>query len=104
MEQILKFSRNITEELEELVSAEKPVFSSDKGDLFVSEAAPVGAIRLKVPLTEYLAFIESLDESERPKKFHLVPIEDEPFQIMVNAPVKLEDGVISIDGRVVRIL
>ncbi len=103
MEKILKFSKNIIEELNKLVSAGNPVLSSDKGDLFVSDTAPVSVIRLKIPVTDYLAFIESLD-TEKPKRIHLIPINNESFQIIVNAPVVIENDSTLINGDKVCIL
>jgi hypothetical protein len=100
----LKFSPSVIEELEDVVRDGKPIAVTERGELYALANLPVGAIRLKVPLVEYLAFIESLEENKKPPERFLVPHDGKVFQIIVNAAVTRGEQGLLVAGLPVTII
>lgn len=104
MENAIKISRNILDEINKVATEGAPVLESKMGSLFLLETAPVGMIKLKVSPDEYLAYLRSLDSSERPDARSIVPVNNLHWRFVVLGNIKFEDGSIFMDDRKVVIL
>lgn len=96
MEKPLRFAENILRELEERVANASPALSTERGDLFLWFGMPFGAIKLKIPVSEYFEFTNSLAEEVRPRPINLVPVEGKSFEVVVYSgisPLTVKEGL-----------
>lgn len=98
------FSQNIIGALESLVSKNKPAIETENGKVYIEKSLPVGAIRLNIPLHDYLRYIQSLPDKIKPRAFHLIPEQNDSFDIIINAQAVVENGKITIESREVKII
>lgn len=101
---IMEFSKSVLNALRAKMKSGDISHSSKFGDLVTLENLPVSGIKLKVPLGEYLEFIEGLPSTNRPGTDLVVPYEDPDFQVIINAPVVNKGGELHINGRKVTLL
>jgi hypothetical protein len=104
MDMQIRIARNVLGELSRVVSEGGPALSTERGDLFPSDTVPVAAVRLKIPMSDYLAYLSSLPTEERPSLAKIVPVEDLPFQIVINGFVSIEGSRTAVNGRFATIL
>ncbi len=97
MQSLIRYSTNILRALSESVS-KAPTISTNRGDLYFLSRYSMGAIRLKIPLSEYFDFLESIPEN-RPKPSWTVPVSNLNFEIVVDANIEVRDGKTFVDGR-----
>ncbi len=95
----VRIAGNVIAELSHLVQTATPALSTQRGDLFPSAALPFAAIRLTIPRADYFAYLKSLPPNEQPSPARIVPVEDLPFDIVVNGFVTVEAGRTAINGR-----
>ena len=100
----VRIARNVLAELSRIVSEGSPALSTDRGDLFPSDNLPVAALRLKTPVSDYLAYLASLSEDERPSAPKIVLVDDLPFHIVINGFVSVENGLTAINGKLTTIM
>lgn len=100
----LRFSKNVLGELQSVITENKPAITSEKGELFLLASMPLGAIRLKIPVEEYLTYIDSLPESTKPRPAHVLPYSGKNFQIIVNAAVECRNRKTFINGKEVTLV
>jgi len=96
-----RFSSIVLREVAEVVAGNKPAIATEHGDLFLLTARSMTAIRLKNNLTfsDYLNFVQSLNEAVRPKLTWMVDIAGKDFQIVMMANIEVRDGKTFVDGR-----
>ena len=99
-----RVSQSILAGLQTAVSSGIPAISTVRGDLFIASESGMGAIRLKIPLADYLHFVHRLDVSVRPPALWIAPQEHEQFQVAVLVPLTVRDGKVVADGRSVIVL
>jgi hypothetical protein len=101
----IRIARNVLAELEDVVDRRQPALSTEWGDLFLPDNLPMAAIRLKVKVQDYFAFLASLPRPGQPELFKVVPIDNMPFEIVIRGRVELrKDNTVTIDGRPATIL
>jgi hypothetical protein len=101
----IKIATNVLAELENTINQRQPAFSTERGDRFLSNSLPVAAIRLKIKVQDYLAFLASLPQPGRPELFKVVPVDNMPFEIVIRGVVEVgKDTTVMIDGRPATIL
>jgi hypothetical protein len=101
----IRSARNVLAELENIVDGGQPTLSTERGDLFLSDNAPVAAIRLKIKVQDYFAFLASLPKPGPPELFKVVPVDNVPFEIVIRGMVEVgKDNTVMFDGRRATIL
>ena len=71
----------------------------------MSDNLPVAAIRLKISVQDYFAFLASLTQPGQPEPFKVVPVDNVPFEIVIRGMVEVgKDNTAMIDGRPATIL
>jgi len=95
----IKFSNSILDQLDELVKDTQPVLETEKGSLFYSDKLPLAAIKIKIPISQYLDFIKSQDHDVRPRLANVVPVSNRNFEIVINTPLVVVGEQIEIEGR-----
>ena len=100
----VRIARNVLAELSRIVSEGSPALSTGRGDLFPSDNLPVAAVRLKIPVADYLTFLAYLSKDERPRASKIVPVDDLPFHIVINGFVGVENGQTAINGKLTTII
>jgi hypothetical protein len=105
METHVKISQNVLAELSRLALECSPTLSTARGDLYPADNVPLGAIRLNVSRTDYLAYLASLPSEERPSARLIVPVDNLPFDIVVNGFISIDaNGRTAINGKTATIL
>lgn len=97
-------AKNVIHELSRIVEEHEPNFSTARGDLFLADEVGMAAIRLKIPTDDYLKFISTVPPTFRPKTHLIAPVEEDSFQVVINAPVTIEGGTTLINGKEITIL
>lgn len=97
-------AKNVKHELSRIVNEHDPNLSTDRGDLFLADEVGMAAIRLNISTKDYMKFIDGLPTNIRPKAHQIAPVEEDQFQVVVNAPVTIENGTTLINGKEVTIL
>lgn len=100
---MIKLSQNTIQELEEKITNNAPILSTERGELYTLDNLPLGAIRLKVSLKEYFKFIESLNK-HKPARFYLIHIENKNFQVAINAQVYIKSKKTFINDKEIILL
>ena len=101
----IRIARNVLLELESTIDQRQPALSTARGDLFLSDNLPVAAIRLKISVQDYFAFLASLTQPGQPEPFKVVPVDNAPFEIVIRGMVEVgKDNTAMIDGRPATIL
>jgi hypothetical protein len=95
----IRISQNVLAELSRIVVEHSPALSTGRGDLFPSDTLPVAAIRLKIPAADYLAYLRSLPTEEQLSFSKIVPVDDLPFEIVINGFVNVENGRTTVNGK-----
>lgn len=104
MDPYVKISRSVLSDLSRVVGEGNPILSTVRGDLFVSDRLLVAAIRLNIPVADYLGYLVGLTESEQPKMFKVVIVDDRPFQVVITGAVEVNESGTLIDGKPATIL
>ncbi len=97
----MSISRTVMEELRTSLARE-PDLKTPRGSLFISRNVPASCISLSVPRNEYLQFVMDLPGFKHAYK--VIPVDGEPFDIVVLGTVAVESATITIDGKVAPIL
>jgi hypothetical protein len=97
----ITISRTVMEELRKSL-ARDPELETPRGSLYISRNVPASCIRLSVPRKEYLRFLMDLQGFKQAYK--VIPVDEEPFDIVVLGSVAVECASITIDGKVAPIL
>jgi hypothetical protein len=101
----IRIARNALAELENIVAGGQPALSTLRGDLFLSGNLPIAAIRLKIKVQDYFAFLASLPHPGQPELLKVVPVDSVAFEIVIRGMVEVGKGnVVMIDGRPATIL
>lgn len=95
----IKFAEYVMTSLEEAIKDKYPVVLTGNGELFLHPTLPVGAIKLRIDLEDYLKFIRMLPISIKPKAFHTIPVTGQSFQIAVYARMEIIDREVYINKR-----
>lgn len=101
MKPITKFSSIVLEEMAQVVAKDKPVITTERGELFILPSRSMIAIRLKntCMFSDYLNFLQSLDETVRPKSTWMANIARKDFQVITMDDVEVRDGKTFVDER-----
>lgn len=100
----IRIAGNVLAELSGIVAEQSPALSTERGELFPSDALPFAAIRLKIPFADYFAYLMSLPGEERPSAARIVPVDDAPFHVVINGFVTVENGRTTVNGKPTTIL
>ncbi len=97
----MTISNNVKEDLKKALEREPDLITS-RGALFISKNVPAACISLGIPRKEYLRFV--LDLPGFKHAYKVIPVDGEPFDIVVLGTVEVDGPAITIDGKAAQIL
>jgi hypothetical protein len=95
-------SKSVLQELKNLLGKE-PDLTTSRGSLFISKSVPASCISLRrVTREEYLRFVMDLPGFKQAYK--VIPVDDQPFDVVILGAVIVDGTSITIDGKAANIL
>ena len=98
---LFQISKSVLSELQKSARG-TPDLESARGSLFISRDVPAACIRLKVPLDDFLRHL--LDLPGFSQAFRVLPVQDQPFDIVILGNVTISENRMLLDGKASEIL
>lgn len=97
----ITISKSVLQELKNSLRKE-PDLTTSRGSLFISKSVPAACISLRVSREEYLRFVMDLPGFKQ--TFKVIPVDGQPFDIVILGSVVVDGTSITIDGKFANIL
>jgi hypothetical protein len=99
----VKIAKNLLKEL--AVCTRNPAaLETERGELFIGNGIPASCIRLKTTLKQYLEYLRQLPATERPDLVSVVPVEGQPYDLVVIGNLEMHEKATYFNGREVALL
>jgi hypothetical protein len=93
-----RVTEEVLRDLAAFVLNNEPAMVSEWGNLFIPPNSKFAAIRLCRSAEEYVLYLTS-QKKERWLFYRLIPVDGQPFHIVVNGAVTVEDGKTKLNGK-----